>query len=100
MIQTRCSVFNVHVSKKREQEAMKVGNEFGSTLRAKPVEQCDLYFAFIRNTSWEFLIPNRSVEKHRAFLVLAFSSEENPITSLNCQSDSGRRHGEVFLVDD
>jgi len=31
VIQTRCSVYNVHVSKKREQEGMKVGNDFGST---------------------------------------------------------------------
>ena len=31
VIQTKSSVYNVHVDKKREQEGMKVGNDFGST---------------------------------------------------------------------
>ena len=46
------------------------------------------------------LIPNRSVEEHRAFLVLAFSGEEKTDTSLNCQSVNRRRRGEVFLARD
>ncbi|MBA2605981.1 MAG: hypothetical protein H0U96_03815 [Acidobacteria bacterium] len=45
-------------------------------------------------------IPNRSVEEHRAFLVLAFSGEKKTDTSLNCQSVSRRRLGEVFLARD
>jgi hypothetical protein len=70
-------VYNVHAEKKRGREAMKVGIDFGSTLsRAKPVQQCDQNFAFIRITKWNFLIPNRSVEAHRSFLVFAFGSEE------------------------
>ena len=40
VIQTRCSVYNVYVDKKCEQEGMKVGNDFGSTsLKPNPSEQ-------------------------------------------------------------
>jgi hypothetical protein len=41
-------------------------------------------------------IPNRSVEEHRAFLVLAFGSEGKTDTSLNCQSNGGDGLAECF----
>jgi hypothetical protein len=41
-------------------------------------------------------IPNRSVEEHRAFPVLAFSGEEKTNASLNCQSDSGDGTAKYF----
>ncbi len=95
-----CSVYNVHVSNKRGQEAMKVGNDFGSTLLSQTRRTVWSVFRLHPYYELGLLIPNRSVERHRTFLVLAFSSEDKPDTSLNCQSDSGRWLGGVFLVDD
>ncbi|MDQ3061752.1 MAG: hypothetical protein M3R14_02665 [Acidobacteriota bacterium] len=87
--------------KKREQEAMKVGNDFGSTLlRAKPVEQCDLYFAFIRNTSWNERFRIGVWKDTGQFLVLAFGSEEKSNYIVELSKRKWRWLGGVFLVDD
>ncbi len=68
-------MYNVHVCKKREQEAMKVGIEFGSTPLSQTRRSSVIKSRLHPYHKMELLIPNRSVEAHRAFLVLAFRSE-------------------------
>ena len=96
----KCSVYNVHVCKKREQEAMKVGIEFGSTPLSQTRPTVWLNLAFIRITKWNYWF-RIGVWKHTGhFLFLLFAAKEKNNASLNCQSVSRRRHGGVFLVDD
>jgi hypothetical protein len=100
VIQKECSVYNVHVCKKREQEAMKVGIEFGSTPLSQTRRSSVIKSRLHPYHKMELLIPNRSVEAHRAFLVLAFSREGKTDTSSDCQSCSETVQVKYFLADD
>ena len=82
-------MYNVHAGKKREQEGMKVGNDFGSTsLRPNPsnsVTKLNLHpYHEMGQPS-----PNRSVDNTEQFLVLALYAARNKTdASFDCQSIS------------